>query len=267
MPENQCADGTILYYETYPTTASTQKPWVVFLNGMTQTTLNWKSLARGLTPRANVLLYDARGQGKSEIGAAPLELELHAQDLASVLEHAGIQRAHLAGFSHGARVALGFARDFPDMLDRLLLCSATAMPTATAQLIVRGWREVLRLGGIEAMSWMSLPSILGETFLAQNEALIGGIVKASVRRNTEEGARRLLEGMMRYPDLSELAAKVRAPTLVLSATQDVLVEHEGAQRLAELAGGRHISVADVGHTIPIEAPDVFSSHVVNFFEL
>ena len=56
-------------------------------------------------------------------------------------------------------------------------------------------------------------------------------------------------------------------TLVLWGERDLLVDGAGAELLAELTGGRAQMVADVGHTIPIEAPEAFRSAVVEFLGL
>ena len=267
MPHHQTADGISLYYETHEEGASPGCPWVVFLNGMTQTTMNWKSQARQLEGRARVLMMDSRGQGKSAIGERELTLSLHAADLAGLLSALGVEAAHVVGFSHGARVALALANEHPERLRRLVLCSATAKPTALAQTIVRSWREVLRVGGLEAMSWSSLPTILGDRFLAEHASLLDGIIKASVRRNSPEGVARQLDAMIAYPELSALARGVRAPTLVLSADQDLLVDHEGAALLATLTAGQHVHLQGLGHTIPIEAPERFHEQIARFLQL
>ena len=70
--------------------------------------------------------------------------------------------------------------------------------------------------------------------------------------------------MLDYPDLSELAKNVSAPTLVISADEDLLVTAAGARELAKLAGGRHTQVSGVGHTIPIEAAEEFRGLVETF---
>jgi 3-oxoadipate enol-lactonase len=250
-----------IHYTLY---AKADVPTVVFLNGMSQSTLHWKSQARAFHEKFQVLTYDARGQGESPAGPVELGLELHAADLAALLDHLGVERANLVGFSHGARVALKFANDHPQAVERLALVSATAIPSALARTIFRAWRETLRLGGLEAMTWCALPTILGDKFLADNEALIGGIVKASLQRNDAEGVRRLLDALSTYPDLSELAKGVQAPTLVYTSKDDLLVTTEGAQELASLCRGRHIEIEGVGHTIPIEAPDAFRHTVTSF---
>lgn len=263
MPAFITPDGCRLHYRTHGFEQAGDT--LVFLNGMTQSTAHWNSQAKAFAEAGfRVLTYDARGQGDSDLGEAELTLELHARDLAGLLDELGVARAHMVGFSHGARVALAMAHWQPGHVDKLVLCSATARPTALARAIVRAWQGALEAGGLEAMSWASLPTILGNDFLEANEKIIAGIVRASVQRNRPEGVRALLEAMMAYPDLAELAGKVRAPTLVLSADQDLLVTPDGARELARLAGGRHELIHGVAHTIPIEAPEVFRDLVTDF---
>lgn len=252
-----------IHSETYGFEDSSREV-VVFLNGMTQSTAHWKSQARAFSERFRVVTYDARGQGGTALGEEDLSLQLHASDLKRLLDELEVETAHLVGFSHGARIALKFANDYADRVQRLVLISATATPTALARTIVRAWAEVLELGGIEAMSWCALPNILGNEYLEANEKIIPGIVKASIQRNDPAGVAALLEGMRDYPDLSELAGGVSAETLVVSASEDLLVKREGAEKLAQLCGGSHVEVEGIGHTIPIEAPEEFRDHVVDF---
>ncbi|QDG53979.1 alpha/beta fold hydrolase [Persicimonas caeni] len=265
MPKFTTFDGTTLHYKT--TGFDNDGDVLVFLNGMTQSTAHWNSQAKAFAEAGyRVLTYDARGQGDSELGDAELTLDQHAHDLDALLDELEVDRAHLAGFSHGARIALGVANYHADRLGKLVLCSATARPTALARTIVRAWHGVLTNGGLTAMSWSALPTILGNNFLEKNENILKGIVRASVQRNSEEGVRALLEAMMDYPDLSDLAKNVSTPTLVVSADKDLLVTPEGARELAELAGGEHALVTGVGHTIPIEAPEEFRRLVREFLE-
>ena len=262
MPTIATADDTQLHYE-FDDSAG-ERPAVVFLNGMTQSTQHWSTQVDLFSEDFRVLTYDARGQGKSELGDLAPTMDRHTDDLARLLDHLDLERAHVVGFSHGARIALGFAADKPGRLSRLVLTSATAEPTAMARTIVRSWREILEAGGLEAMTWAALPAILGDAYLEQHESIIDGIVRAALRRNSERGVRALLEAMEDYPDLDSLAGRIEAPTLVVSASEDLLVDGDGAEKLAELTGGRHCEITGVGHTIPIEAPQEFHARVSQF---
>lgn len=265
MADFRTQDGCTIYYKTH---GFEQDGFpVVFLNGMTQSTAHWNSQAKAFAAEGfRVLTYDARGQGDSELGEQPLSLELHAADLDGLLAELQLDQVYLVGFSHGARVGLAMATWQPERLKKLVLCSATAQPTALARTIVQSWHGVLQSGGLEAMSWASLPMILGNDFLETNHKILKGIVRAAVQRNDSAGVQALLKSMMDYPDLGDLAKNVTAPTLVLSADQDLLVTHTGAQELAKIAGGTHQEINGVGHTIPIEAPEAFRDAVVSFLK-
>lgn len=251
-----------LFYDIHA--ESDDAPAVALMNGMTQSTQHWSSHVRALRESFRVLTWDARGQGRSEVGDAAPTMELHVEDFAEVLATAEVASTHVVGFSHGARVSLGVAARRPELVDRLVLCSVTADPDGRARTIVRSWAETLEHGGLEAMTWAALPTILGSTFLDDHEHMLDGIVRAAMRRNTEEGIRMLLDALPDYPDLADLAEQVEAPTLVLSASEDPLVDAEGARRLADLTGGEHVEIDDSGHTIPVERPEVFRRRVVDF---
>lgn len=255
-------DDLEIHYETAG--FDQQAPVLIFLNGMTQSTRHWSSQTRQMRRDYRVLTYDARGQGTSSVPATAPTLEEHARDLQQLLDHLDVDTAHLVGFSHGARVALGFATHFGDRVDKLVLCSATAEPTALARTVVRSWVELLDHGGLSALAWASLPTILGDAFLEKNEALLPNIVRASVERNSLEGTRKLLEGLIDFPALDDLAGKITSPTLVLSADADPLVTPEGAKKLATICGGTHHLVPNSGHTIPIEYPEKFRQLITDF---
>ncbi len=260
MPTLTIEPGLSLYHEVRG-----QGPALVLLNGMSQSTANWMSQVRPLCERFKVITWDARGQGRSDIGPAPLTLERHAADLTRLLDALEVERAHLCGFSYGARVALAFAARSPDRVDRLVLTSLGSGQSSLRRLIVRSWREVLDRGGLEAMAWASLPHILGEIFLAQYERQIPAMIQATLSRNTEAGIRALLDGLDRAAPAEEDAARVTAPALVISADQDPLVSLASATGLAAaFADGRHALIEGYGHTLPVEAPARWRALVEGF---
>jgi len=262
MPYFVTQDGCRLYYETQG--FDSEKPVVVFLNGTMQSTVNWKPQTKAFNNRFRVLMYDARGQGQSDLGSHGLSLERHAADLGALLDHLEIEKAHLVGLSHGAKVALSYAAHSRERVDSLVLCSVTATLSHRARLSVRSWLGILKGAGLEAMIWASLPVVFGEDFLRDKERILDGLVKATVRRNSKEGLTALLEALTSYPPLSRIVGSLSIPCLVISASEDPLVTEEGARELAEICRGRHEHVIGVGHCVPAEAPDVFNKTVLEF---
>ncbi len=264
MPFFKTKDNCSLYYETQG--FETSRPVVVFLNGTMLTTVYWRTLAAMFKDDYRVLLYDARAQGQSGLGEQALSLDIHAGDLAALLEHVEVERAHLVGFSHGAKVALVCAARFPGLVDRLVLCSVSTALSSRARLMMRSWLEILKSAGLEAMAWVALPVVFGEEFLTKQERILPTIVKAITTRNSEAALIAHLEGVLNYPPLTEIVQSVDASGLVISSSDDPLVTEEGALRLASLCNGRHERIAGAGHSVPAEAPELFGKIVMQFVD-
>ncbi len=258
-------DGCSLYYEIIGDGPG--KPAITFINGTLQTTIYWKMVTHKLTDKYRLLLYDGRGQGESELGSVPLSLDLHADDLKSLLEELGIEQTALVGLSHGARVALAMSSLRPDLVSRLVLCSASTRSTFRASMVVRSWYEILRRHSLDAMVWAAVPLVFGGQYLRDNAKVLERIVKTIVRRNNTEALRTHLEAMQHYPPLLRVLKKTPFLVLVVTGEDDPLVTSEGASEIARICGGRHVEIKGVGHSVPAEAPERFIQLVLDFLDV
>ena len=264
MPYFKTKDGCSIFYETQGFESS--KPVVAFLNGTLQNTVYWKPYSLAFKDRFRVLMYDARAQGKSDLGEGKLSLEGHAEDFSELLKHLRVEKAHLIGLSHGANVALAYADHSPECIDQLVLCSVGARQTCRARLILQSWLKVLKSSDLETLTWVSLPVAFGENFLKQQQRILDPIVKAIVKRNKKQALIAHLEAISSYPPLSQIGQNVHRPVLVLSGSDDLLVAESDARELAMVCGGRHDHLTGIGHSIPAEAPEVFTKTVLQFLE-
>jgi pimeloyl-ACP methyl ester carboxylesterase len=262
MPYWKTPDGCSLFYEEF--NLSSARPTLVFLNGSMQTTLYWRAFALKLRDRFGVVLYDARGQGNSELGVAALNLNRHVQDLTGLLDQLGLGHAHLCGLSHGAYVAYRLALDAPHRVDSLILASVSAAATTRGRLIVRSWRETLAHGGLEALVWATLPLVFGQRFLRENQKMMDHIAQSITRRNKEAHLKAHFEAMAKYRPLAKVLAPLGVPILVLSGMEDPLVTAAGAEKIVQVSGGRHIRLPHLGHSLPAEAPESFLRILVRF---
>jgi 3-oxoadipate enol-lactonase len=255
-------DGCSLYYETVG--FELVRPVVVFLNGTLQTTMYWKVIAGSLKPEFRSLLYDARGQGESELGALPLSLDLHMEDLTALLDRLAVGAINLVGMSHGALLSYAMARRDPERVSRMVLCSIGVRAKTRARLIVRSWRSIVQSGGLEPMVDAVLPHVFGEAFLNRNSRHLERVAKTIVRRNRGPFLLAHLSAMTAYPRLRSMLKKMDIPLLVMSGSDDSLVNAAGAAEVAEKSGGRHLVVRDAGHSIPVEAPKLFLKTLTQF---
>jgi pimeloyl-ACP methyl ester carboxylesterase len=127
---------------------------VVLLHGLTAThryvVMGSKSLQRA---GHDVLAYDARGHGGSDPAPVPSAYEYAdlADDLLSVLDEAGIERAVLAGASMGAHTAVRVALEHPERVAGLVIVTPAYDPEDWPGDLVR-WDALsdgLRSGGVD----------------------------------------------------------------------------------------------------------------------
>lgn len=89
---------------------------VLLVHGITASHMAWPEMAAQLlrdTCTPLVVAPDLRGRGRSNQLPAPYGLVQHADDLAAVLDHLGIERALVVGHSMGAFVAVRMAERHP----------------------------------------------------------------------------------------------------------------------------------------------------------
>ena len=152
MPFNK-ANGINTYYET----AGRGEPLVLLHNDAMSVRV-WRRLLPHLAAERQVIAYDRRGHGQSEVPPreAPYTAEVLAEDLRSLLDELGITRTDLFGCSGGAITALAFALAYPKRARRLILAEPPILglrrdhPIDTAGLSGDGIARILKERGVAA---------------------------------------------------------------------------------------------------------------------
>lgn len=248
-----------LHIETYGEGELT----LVMCNGLSQSTANWRSIARQ-NQQYRWVLFDARGHGRSEIGETPYHLDHHVDDLLEVLNDKVTGRPVLVGFSHGGRVASRAVSRHPERFKGLVLISTGAKVTPLRRAHVDSWRNCLALGGVSAMAWASLPNIVGVKVLEKYPDL-SILVKGSVARNRKEGLTAMFEAMVNYPPMENDATKIELPTLIFHGQQDPLVRDSDVDDLCKwMPQAERVAFPECGHTLPLEEPEAFMEEVSKF---
>ncbi len=248
------------------------RPPLVIVGGMTQTLASWGGQLRALAVDGTVLVYEARGQGHSELAITDVSPARHVEDFAALLQAQGFtDPVDLCGFSFGGRVALAIAATRPELVRRLVITGVSAGRGALGRVIVRAWKAALATGDLEALAWLSLADTLGPAYLDRNEHLLEGMVKAVMTRNHYAGIRALFEQTLgddpAWPyHPTALAPRIACPSLLLAGAHDRLAPAAELAALAALFAGpvTHHVVPNVGHTVAIEAPEVWRRHVLEF---
>ena len=264
MPYFTTPDNCKLYYTTDNFEAD--RPVVVLLNGTSQTTIYWEPHARAFAQQYRVLRYDARAQGKSDIGKRSISADAHVSDLKQLLAHLNVAKAHLIGISHGAFVALALAATASERVSRLVLCSIGINSQAHVKRITHAWLQILQHSDLITLAWAMLPLVFGKRFLNQNREIIAKIVSAIAARNDKAALMAHLQATSEYPSPEAYVPSIHCPTLVISGADDPIVSHLDARQLADDCHGRYEMLPRTGHSVPAEAPSLFQQVILNFLD-
>jgi len=91
---------------------------VLFIHAGIADSRMWEPQAKTWADRFDMIRPDLRGFGDSDLPPAPYS---NRADLAGLLDHLGLYRAHVIGCSMGGTVAIDLAVEHPDRVERLVL--------------------------------------------------------------------------------------------------------------------------------------------------
>ncbi len=197
--------------------------------------------------------YDERGNGLSDWNVADISFEAFVDDLAAVVDAAGIDTFDLFGLSQGCAVSIAYAVRHPERVRRLVLYGGYAA----------GWRKrasVEEIATREAMltltkagwgrnnpAFRQLFSTL--FFPAARPEDIGWFNELQRICVSPENAMRLQQAFS-VIDVRDLLPRVTPPTLVLHTTRDAVVPFDAGKELAaRIPGARFVGLESENHLL------------------
>ena len=102
------SDHTKIYYEDFGNGERT----IVFLHGLRDSHVTFKEQAGGLAEKYRIIVYDQRAHGRSDVPRAGYTIARLAQDLQELIDHLGLGRVILIGYSLGVHVLFDYVEQF-----------------------------------------------------------------------------------------------------------------------------------------------------------
>lgn len=285
MTRAKISDRIELEFDTF---GSPSDPALLLIMGFTAQMVAWESdlcdmlAADGL----HVIRFDNRDCGLSThldgivvnseaviraammqepIPAVPYTLSDMAADAAGLLDHLGIERAHVLGASMGGMIAQTFAIDYPQRtLSLTSVMSQTGEPeygesTPEALEALLTPPPTDREGYIKfSPRWQ----VWHSRKYRSDELSYAAAVRDFDRMFYPEGGVRQLTAIYASGSRAEALQKLDVPTLVVHGRDDTLIAPSGGQRTAELIpNSRFLMLEDMGHDLPRPLWPVFASAV------
>lgn len=191
-----------------------------------------------------VIAFDARAQGQSTHGTAPLTYEQLAEDALQVMDALDVRSAHVLGHSDGGIEALLLARDHAERISSIVAGGANLTPE----------------GVVEDPSWDTEGSAATNRAWAafmQAPELPGDIDPSLLpQRQDASLSGELLQLMLDEPHIEAASlGSIGCPACVLVGENDCITWDETQAIASAIPGARLVVIPGVGHSLPRLAPD------------
>jgi pimeloyl-ACP methyl ester carboxylesterase len=251
-------DGGQIYYETCGKGGQT----LVLIHDGVINSASFDDMWPILCKDFRVVRYDRRGYGKSPAAKATYSPQ---EDLAAVMRAAGVQRAALAGFSFGGGLAVSFALEHPERVERLVLSGAALNGFKLSKAFNSRITKVMlpmAIGNMDAVianaskeTWIMAPG---------NDAARARIV-ALIKGSPQDLRHQLKDPIKSWPSDIPRMPTLKAPTLILIGDHDI-ADNQAQAGAAQvlIPGARRIVVEDAGHLMQLERPKQVADLIIDF---
>jgi pimeloyl-ACP methyl ester carboxylesterase len=225
---------------------------------------------KALVERYRLIRYRQRRR-EDRIDAPPVTFAEHAADAAALLGHLGIARAHVAGHSSGATIALQLAVDRPDVVQTLALLEPPLLSAPSAGAFFEKVGPALTAYGSgdregAVARFLSMVCSL-EWEICQNvieKHVPGGVALAL--KNADNLFESYLPALRAWEFGARQAASISQPVLSVLGTQsEQLFVDSDAMLHAWFPQVQDCRIEDVAHLLHVQRPEPVGRAVGGFF--
>jgi pimeloyl-ACP methyl ester carboxylesterase len=220
-------NGISLYYEIH----GTGKPLIMLHGGFGSFEM-FSTLSPTLALNHQVIGVDLYGHGRTALTDRPLRFEHLADDIVGLIEHLGLEKADLLGFSLGGAVALQTAIRYPERINNLVLISTPFKRT--------GWHPEQQTG---------MAAIVPENFL--NTPIQDDYLRLAPKpEDFPRLVANMREALTQEYDWTEPVSALKSPTLIVAGDSDGLPPSHAVAFFTLLGGGLKDAGWNGEHLVP-----------------
>jgi pimeloyl-ACP methyl ester carboxylesterase len=255
-------------------------PLLVLVHGITNSSASWEPVFATLARRFTVIAPDLLGHGDSAKPRGDYSLGANASLLRDFMLALGHERATIVGHSLGGGIAMQFAYQFPDRIERLVLVSSGGLGREVTALLravaLPGAEFVLPLlasgplvsAGTTISGWINRIGVRLGSDVAAMATGFASLQDIEARRAFVQTARAVIDaGGQRVNATDKLYLAEAVPTLLLWGDRDPIIPARHGLRAHELMPGSRLRIfAGAGHFPHHDDPAGFAAAITEFVE-
>jgi pimeloyl-ACP methyl ester carboxylesterase len=213
---------------------------------------------------------DLRGTGESDKPEGVYSTEVLADDVAALMEAAGIEKAHISGLSLGAATAMWLAAKYPDKVQSLSLHSAWTKSDPFIKTVLEGWQLTAR--ALESVPDMVVLGIFPWCFTPELYAAKPDYIEslaAFVRSRPAQPLASFIQqsNAVIAHDASAHLGRITAPTQITFGRSDQVTSTRFAAELTgKIRGSELVIFEECSHAPIYEKVDEFNQKTLQFLQ-
>lgn len=263
MPFKDC-NGLRLYYEI-----NGQGPALLLISGLSSGTWSWYGQVPFFKTSFRTITFDNRGAGQSDMPPGPYDMKELARDALCLLDGLGIEKAFVLALSMGGMIAQELALLAPSRIRALVLgCThcggALRLPPSPEVLQTLLANQNL---SHEEIVEKNLPLFLSRACFKKRPDLVQAYRRAQLSSPLQpEHAFKAQLAAINSFDSCERLFELKAPTLIVTGSEDQLVPSENARTLSKrIPRAELVTIEGAGHALHAECPDRLNGLALDFF--
>jgi 3-oxoadipate enol-lactonase len=240
-------------------------PVVLLSHSLGSSHLMWDPQMDALKSYFQILRYDIRGHGESEVGQGSYTMEQLGEEAIGLLDHLGIEQVHWVGMSMGGMIGQAVALNRPSRLKSLVLCDTTAIIPPEAQPIWQERIDQVRQKGMESQLEATMERWFTPFFLNSRSPILS-LIRKQFLATSVEGYVNCIEAIRRLNYLDRLS-EIRIPTLILVGEDDPGTPVSASEAIHQRIPNSTLKIIpSARHLSNVEQPEIFNQHLLEFLK-
>ena len=255
-------DGTRIHYSV---TGRPGAPPVLFIQGLGAAKGGWALQRLATAPWYQAVALDNRGAGRSDKPHSPYTLEQMADDAIAVLDHAGIETAHVVGASMGGVITQIIGVRHPERTRSLTLACTAGANHPWRQELLASWRDNALANGMGSMSTEAARFVIGPRSFRRLLPAMGWLGPLALGRPSHAFANQVDAILAVDESIAEELPGIDVPVLILAGNQDILTPRGDSEELHDLIPTSELVViSGAAHGFMFEHATTFNRVLLEF---